>query len=146
MNPDTPISDIMTRDLVTVNTGTPISVVNEIFEDRMINHIPVLEKGLLVGIISKKDLLQVSHLLSFSWRGATQRFENFAARDIMTEYPLYLKPDDTVGLAADIILANTFHALPIIDDDELVGIVTSHDLIAFAYDSPVVESESVEYE
>ena len=51
----------------------------------------------------------------------------------MTKYPISLEPDDTIGLAADIFLANRFHALPILDDDVLVGLVTAHDLLRYSF-------------
>jgi acetoin utilization protein AcuB len=62
----------------------------------------------------------------------------------MTKYPLQLSPDDTVGLAADIFLANKFHALPIVDDGQLVGIVTAHDLLSYSFSSPVGEEMGME--
>ncbi len=46
---------------------------------------------------------------------------------------MVLEPEDTVGLAADIFLANKFHALPIVEDDVLTGILTIHDLLAYSY-------------
>jgi len=54
------------------------------------------------------------------------------ARDIMTAAPLFLDPDDTVGLALDIFLANKFHALPVVEDNILMGILTTHDILAYS--------------
>ncbi|MDX1407403.1 MAG: CBS domain-containing protein [Saprospiraceae bacterium] len=133
----------MTTNLVTVTPTTSVVEINRIFEEHSFHHIPVVDGGGLVGIISKQDFLQVSHALSYNWSGdidTDRSFHDFAARDMMTEYPMNLNPDDTIGLAADIFMANKFHALPIIDDDELVGMITTHDLIAYAFKSPVVSS------
>jgi acetoin utilization protein AcuB len=55
------------------------------------------------------------------------------AGDIMSREPLKIESADTIGLAADIFRANALHALPVVDDGELVGIVTSHDLLNYAY-------------
>lgn len=144
MNPDIPLSEIMTQNLITVNPDTPIAQIHEIFGTYTFHHIPVLDKGMLIGIVSKQDFLQVRHALRHSWDGELTNddwYQNFVAEDIMTEYPMHLSPDDSVGLAADIFLANKFHALPILDDTELVGIVTAHDLISYAFASPTVENE-----
>ena len=46
---------------------------------------------------------------------------------------MQLEPDDTIGLAADIFLANKFHALPVVEDERLVGIVTTHDLLKYSF-------------
>ena len=51
----------------------------------------------------------------------------------MTLNPLVIEPEDTIGLAADIILSNKLHALPVVDDGTLVGLITNHDLLAFAF-------------
>lgn len=141
MNPNTPISSIMSTDLVTVSPNAALAEVSRLFEENNFHHLPVLEDSKLIGIISKQDFLQASHVLSYSWKGEANvdtKFHIFHARDIMTEYPMHLDPDDTVGLAADIFMSNKFHALPIVEDLALVGIVTTHDLISFAFKSPVV--------
>ena len=51
----------------------------------------------------------------------------------MTKYPVSLDMEDTVGLAADIFMANKFHALPVVENNQLVGIVTTHDILLFAF-------------
>ena len=143
MNPNTLLSDIMTQMPITVNSTAALSEINRIFEENAFHHIPVVDRGALVGIISRQDFLQMQHVLSSGWNGNVRQgsgYQDFLARDIMTEYPMCLSPDDSVGLAADIFLSNKFHALPIIDEDILVGIVTAHDLIAFAYTSPIEQT------
>jgi len=94
-----------------------------------------------LGIISREDFYKVAFVLSTE--GAKERFNKLEARDIMTKYPLHLDPEDSIGLAADIFLANKFHALPIVEDGKLAGIVTSHDLLAYSFTSPVGEEEEV---
>jgi acetoin utilization protein AcuB len=140
MNPNALLSDIMTPMPLTISPETNLTDIYKIFETNSFHHIPVVDQGKLVGMISREDFVQIEHVLTTNWSGnlhADGTFENFHARDIMTEYPMHLGPDDTIGLAADIVLTNKFHALPIIEDDMLVGIVTAHDLIAFAFSSPV---------
>lgn len=140
MNPNSLLADIMTPMPVTISPETRLTEIYKIFEANTFHHIPVVNQGQLVGMISRTDFVQIEHVLTTNWAGnqnTENTFENFHAQDIMTEYPMHLGPDDTIGLAADIVLTNKFHALPIIDDDLLVGIVTAHDLIAFAFSSPV---------
>ena len=132
----------MTTRLVTVEPDTRLTKIRQIFEVHPFHHIPVMEKGRLVGIISKSDFHRLSHTLSFTWDGVEHMSNDrkvFCAHDIMTKYPMQLQPEDTISLAADIFLANRFHALPVVDGETLVGIVTSHDLIAAAYGSLVFE-------
>lgn len=141
------MSQIMTKRLVTAETDARLQKIRQIFEEYGFHHIPVMEFGKLVGIISKTDFYRVSHTLSFTLDGCEHIATDdhvYTAKDIMTEYPMQLDPDDTVGLAADIFLANRFHALPVVEAGELVGIVTSHDLIGFAFSASVVDDLLVE--
>lgn len=133
----TTVDQIMTPQPVTVKPDTPLADIKQLFDQNEFHHLPVVNDGnQLAGIISRKDLQKTYQLLSKETTGATltkMEMNFWRAKNIMTEYPLVLAPDDTVGLAADIFLANKFHALPIVDDNELLGIVTSHDLLALAY-------------
>jgi CBS domain-containing protein len=147
MNPETSVSYIMSKNLVTVETDSKLPKIRQIFEENDFHHIPVLEMDKLVGIVSKADFYKISHTLSFNLDGREKvnaGYHVFTAKDIMTQYPMQLDPDDTVGLAADIFLANRFHALPVVDGNDLVGIVTSHDLIAFAFGSSVTDDMLIE--
>ena len=66
MNPNTPISAIMTTSLVTVSPVVSVAEINRIFEEYSFHHIPVVENGALVGIISKQDLMFMEQYL---WPG-----------------------------------------------------------------------------
>ena len=139
MNPNNPISSIMTTNLVTVSPDDFLSRVTKIFESHEFHHVPVVKEGKkLVGIISKEDFQKMNYYFFEKMadnNGNARHKDGLRASDIMTPYPLNIDPDDTIGLAADIFLANRFHALPVIEDGILVGIVTSHDLIRYAFTS-----------
>jgi len=140
MNPNLPVADIMTRQVVTIHPDMSISLVHEIFERNTFHHLLVLEHNKVVGVISKSDYYQVRHMLSVSWGGEIRVQEWFAdlcVRDIMTQNPVCIESSDTIGLAADIFMVNRFHCLPVVDDGELVGVITSHDLLAYAYKNPI---------
>lgn len=147
MNPNLPIQSIMTSELVTVKANEPLPIIRAIFDKHKFHHLPVIgESGNLLGIISREDFHKVAYVLSIDGdRGfdSLRKFEVLVAEDIMTKYPLHLDPDDTIGLAADIFLANKFHALPIVEDGKLVGMVTSHDLLAYSFNSPVEENVEI---
>lgn len=137
MRRDIPVSRVMTRLPVIVTPDTTIDKIHSLFEKYEFHHLPVLNQGKLEGIISRSDYLKVQHVLSYSWSGKPgmrDGYNNIYASDIMSNAPLHIEPEDSIGLAADIFLANKIHSLPVIDDGELVGIVTSHDLLMYAYE------------
>lgn len=136
MDSSKPVSTIMTRALVVIKPNDPIEMVHNLFEKNNFHHMPVVYQNKLVGIISKTDYLKIRHMLATTWSGETicqEMYKDMIAEDIMTREPLTIEPADTIGLAADIFRANALHALPVIEDGELVGIVTSHDLLTYAY-------------
>ena len=148
MNPNITVREIMTANPVTVQTDASLNSLREMFSRNSFHHVPVTGGGgELVGIISREDFFKVAYVLSIEANRASSaksHFQHLCAEDIMTKYPLQLSPDDTIGLAADIFLANKFHALPIVEDGQLVGIVTSHDLMAHCFASPVGEEVGIE--
>lgn len=145
-----PVKDIMTTNLVTVYPNATASEVKGIFNKYSFHHIPVVDQGgKLLGMISKEDFSKIAYVLSLNTSGKTfsaLKYQSLEARDFMTKYPLSLDPDDTIGLAADIFMANKFHALPIVEDDELLGLITTHDLLMFSFSSPISASAEEAYE
>lgn len=142
MNPNRPISEVMTNRLVTVAPTTSIHHIKAIFDQNEFHHLPVVEGSeKLLGIISKQDFYKVAYILSLQ-RSTNDEYEKLCALDLMTEHPLTLEPEDTIGLAADIFLANQFHAIPVVEDDRLIGLVTTHDLLLYSFSSPIVEEWS----
>jgi acetoin utilization protein AcuB len=142
-----PVRDIMSTNIVTVTPDTALQEVNAIFEKHSFHHLPVVgHAGVLAGMISKTDVLRFTLQLAHRTTGPTwiqKALQSASAADIMTKSPLSLDPEDTIGLAADIFLANKFHALPIVEGDTLLGIVTTHDLLMYGFGplAPIPEEE-----
>lgn len=131
MNTETPISEIMTKDVICVQSDDSVLKVEEIFSCYSIHHIMVVKDRKLVGVVSKTDMMSLYK--EYAYTAEKLKASEMLTEDIMTPDPLSLEIDDTVGLAADIILANKFHSIPVVDDGELVGIITNHDLLKFAF-------------
>ena len=137
MSPQTPVAAIMTKSLITVHPDDRYSKVEDVFRAHNIHHIPVVDQGnKLVGIVSKTDLHTLLDKLTGHTSGKAYNEKLLSSMQIgefMTLNPLVIEPEDTIGLAADIILSNKLHALPVVDDGTLVGLITNHDLLAFAF-------------
>ena len=132
MNVLAPVKSIMTTKLITVNPKDKLTVVKEIFDTNKIHHIPVVRYKEIIGIISKSDFL---HFLRGFNRNEEDRFVNEArlrvynAEDIMTTGIAKLTPDDRINVALEIFMENLFHAIPVIENGDLVGILTTLDVI-----------------
>lgn len=127
-----PVSTIMTKDLITVNPESKLSEVRKIFAEHRIHHVPVVNYKKIVGIISKTDLL---HFLKGLNIESTEnilneiRLQNYHAKDIMVTGMAKLASHERIDVALAIFKENLFHSIPIVDNDELVGLVTTYDII-----------------
>lgn len=122
---DIAIDRIMTTDPATIEPGAPIGEAKRVLESGDIHHLPVVENGLLQGIISSTDL----RIFEFLKITATT-LSDVPVRQIMEADPVVLESDASLRDAAGKLSAGGYHALPVVEPDgTLVGIVTTGDLI-----------------
>ncbi len=131
MNTEIPVKRIKTSKIVFVRPDDTMLKVEEVFDNINIHHILVTEGEALRGVISKNDLLKV-YKKSVE-QGSLPDRSQILARDIMTENPITLDTEDTIGLAADIFLANKIHSIPVLNGDQLAGIITNHDILKYCF-------------
>lgn len=134
MNVFAPISSLMTdhKHLVTVSSDDNLTKVKEIFDTHKFHHIPVVNFREIVGIISKIDFehfLGGASLYGESPIVNEEQLQKTHAKDIMTTHLGKVEPDDRINVALEIFTLNRFHALPVIKDGELVGIITPFDIL-----------------
>lgn len=134
-----PVGSIMTNEVIKVKNDDRLDKVHDIFMNQNIHHLPVLDgEGKLVGVISKSDLMLVLDWgTKLNLRSSTIRNEYLLksnlVEDVMTKEITCVSPTDTLETCAGILKKNKFHALPVIHDNTLVGMITSFDLLATAY-------------
>jgi acetoin utilization protein AcuB len=134
MNVFAPISSLMTdhKHLVTVSPEDSLLNVKEIFDTHKFHHIPVVHFREIVGIISKIDFehfLGGSALYGEDNNITKERLRTAQAKNIMTTHLGKVEPDDRINVALEIFTINRFHALPVIKDGDLVGIITPFDIL-----------------
>lgn len=132
------VSEFMTRYLITVTQNTTLDKVYDIFENNNIHHIPVVDGDTLIGIISKVDVYKITHCISLFRSKSNEAYNekllrSLLAEEIMTKDVVVLSLSDTASQAAMLFSQNKFHALPVVDNGKLVGIVSTLDLIELAF-------------
>lgn len=139
MNILDPVSTIMTTHVITVSPTDTLKEVKEKFDSKRIHHLPVVEYKKIIGIISKTDFM---YFLRGFTNNQTDEFINdsrlsaYQAKDIMTKGLAKVEPDDRINVALEVFKENLFHAIPVVgEDNELVGIVTTYDVIRALADS-----------
>lgn len=123
------VSFVMTADnILTVEAGDSVERVKHIMHGHPIHHVPVLERGKLVGIISTSDLLRHA---SGTVEDSTED-DQVKARDVMETSLVTLRPRDPLLKAARLLAKEQFSSLPVVDDEgELIGIITIRDLLRY---------------
>lgn len=122
---DESIDRIMTTDPITVGPYASIVEARAALESHDLHHLPVVEDGKLVGILSAADMLKFSMLDQDA-----EVLDRIQVRQIMQVDVHVLTADANLRQAAEKLANGGFHALPVLDSDRtLVGIVTSSDLV-----------------
>lgn len=138
-----PVSTIMAKHLHTVAPNDTLSFVKDIFEKHNIHHIPVVRYKELVGMISKTDFLLVTHSPIEDAPADLSILDKHTAEEIMTKRLAKVEPADQIGTVAEVLLTNMFHAVPVVDGNELVGLVTSFDVIKYALRSAYKDKSTI---
>ncbi len=120
------VQDIMTRNVVAIDPDMPISDVNILMEQRNIRHFPILENNRLVGIVSDRDIRLVgsAHPRAPQGIGLKDPVRHLMVFPILTAHPL-----DPIEESAKVLRNHKIGALPVVENEELVGIVTGIDLL-----------------
>jgi acetoin utilization protein AcuB len=121
------VRDSMTREVLTVGPETTAAEALALCRGARIRHLPVLEGGRLVGIISDRDLRSATPALGDPDRAAA--LERIRVSDEMALGVQTASPEDPIEHAATEMYERKIGCLPVVDGDELVGIVTSSDVM-----------------
>jgi len=138
---DVSVTRIMTENPATVSAGMSVDMVRQQLEAGGLHHLPVVEDGRLVGIVSSADLMKL-YLLD-----GADALRTVTVAQIMVKDPVVIYSGSTMREAAELLAGSSFHALPVVDTDySLIGIVTSSDLIVALLRSLPVEDGSIKLE
>ena len=126
-----PVQDWMSKDLVTVDEDTSIMKASRLMKQKEIQHLPVLKKGRLVGIVSDRDLKEAtpSKATSLDIHELYYLLDKVTVKSLMPKQLFTIAPGDTVERAAAVMLKHHISALPVVDaKSALAGIITKGDI------------------
>jgi CBS domain-containing protein len=128
-----PVSSIMTKDVYTVNETDKLKDAVAIIRKHRIRHVPVVDGKIVVGIISRTDVNRLTFGALFdNQEGADEAIlDMLTIPQVMTAKPKTVTSDDSIREVAEIFAKEEYHALPVVDNGELKGIVTTTDVIAY---------------
>jgi acetoin utilization protein AcuB len=140
-----PVQDWMSKDLVTIDADTSIMKAAKVMKQNEIQHLPVLKKGRLVGIVSDRDLKEAtpSKATTLDIHEMYHLLDTITVKSLMPKNLFTITPGETVEKAAAVMLKHHVSALPVVDaKGALAGIITKGDIFrAFVAVSGIRQAE-----
>ena len=134
MKKGTQILEIMSTEVITLNQEDSLDTAEMIFKTNNIRHIPVVKEDAIIGMLSYTDLLRISFadaVYDDEETIDTIVYNMFTIEQVMAKKLVSVSSTTTIKKVAEILSKKEFHAIPVIDHEKLVGIVTTTDLINY---------------
>ncbi|WP_158222527.1 CBS domain-containing protein [Rhodopirellula sp. MGV] len=145
MNAELKVKDLMARSVVAIDYDATVHSALDIMMADKLSCLPVLaDNGVCIGMLALPDLMPIAsesdHLLDEASDGVMdrlwvidvmrERFGSDQVNEFMTDDPVLIDEESTVSHAAELMLSNGIHHLPVVDSDrQLLGIISSMDLL-----------------
>ncbi|HAW08476.1 MAG TPA: hypothetical protein DCW42_04800 [Bacteroidetes bacterium] len=135
MNKNIKISEIMSKNVFTVDINDPVRKADEIFKREKIHHLPVLEGDKFVGLIFENKLEEYAlrHLYDFNESeeeiedNSINEYEHLIDKDLH-----FLYPEDTIQKAVELMTKYRYECLPVVDwEKHIVGILSFYDILLY---------------
>ncbi len=123
------VRDWMTANPITITSQTTLPEVHRLMREHRIRRLPVINKGRLVGIVTLGDLREArpSTATLLSVYELNYLLDQVTAKNFMTNDPITISPDATIAQAARLMFEHKISGLPVVEDSELIGIITETD-------------------
>lgn len=120
----------MTANPFTVSQDQTIPDAQEIMMEHGVKRLPVMKKGKLVGVVSREDIegASPSKATSLSIREITYLLAKTPIKKVMSKNPVTISSGALLEEAATVMRDNGVSFLPVVDDGELMGIITESDI------------------
>ena len=128
-----PVSEIMSKNIIALTREDNLERAEKLFKRHKIRHIPVVQDETVIGMLSYSDLLRIS----FSEVSDDENnidsvvFDMFTIEQVMTKSVISIASNTSIKDAAEILAKQEFHALPVVDQGILIGIITTTDLLNY---------------
>jgi len=113
--------DIMTKSVIAVDVSLTVNEAAKMMEDAKVGAVIVMENNTPVGIVTDRDF--AVKIVAHAYQITTP------IKQIMSSPLIATSPDETILMAADLMHTRNIRKLPVIDNDQVVGIITSTDLV-----------------
>lgn len=123
------VKEYMSSPIYVIERNEPIQRARNLMFKYGVGRLPVMEGGRLVGIVTKYDITNRLNQAAPEWR--RRPIDKVPIQVVMTESPITIFPDATMSQAAELMVENGISGLPVERDGEIVGMITSRDMIRY---------------
>ncbi|MCK9376314.1 MAG: CBS and ACT domain-containing protein [Syntrophobacterales bacterium] len=126
-----PVQEWMSKDLITIDEDTSIMKASKVMKQNNIQHLPVMKKGRLVGMVSDRDLKEAtpSKATTLDIHEMYYLLDKIEVKSLMSKTLITIAPENTVEKAAAVMLKHHISALAVVDaNGALAGIITKGDI------------------
>jgi len=127
------VQDIMTKNPHTLEADNVLDLADDLMTMARVRHIPILDRGKVVGILSQRDLYYsaLDKLLGVRQREQKDLMKTIRAREVMSHPVITISAGASVKEAARLMGENKIGCLPVVKDKKFVGLVTETDILRY---------------
>jgi CBS domain-containing protein len=127
------ITEIMMGSPVTLGPEDTLDLANDVISLGRIRHIPVVDAGRLVGLLSERDLMgaAASHVFGLKQKSKSALLKSVLIRDVMKKRVVTVAPETSIKDAAHLMADKKIGCVPVVRDGAIVGLVTTTDILRY---------------
>jgi CBS domain-containing protein len=131
------VRDIMAQNPATLDRNETLDLAESIMNLGRIRHMPVVDDGKLVGIVSQRDMFRSALItsLGFGRKTTGALIKTITIEEIMTENVITISPNTSIKEAARQMMDKKIGCLPVLEGDRLVGIITETDMLRYVVEN-----------
>src|SRR6266480_2943727 len=131
------VRDVMAQNPLTLDRNETLDLAESIMNLGRIRHMPVVDDGRVIGILSQRDLFRSALLtaLGFGRKTTTALIKTIKIKEVMTEDVITIAPETTIKDAARTMIDKKIGCLPVVENEKLIGLLTETDILRYVVES-----------
>jgi CBS domain-containing membrane protein len=134
---DATVKTLMTTEVSTLERNDTLDVADDLMTLERIRHLPVLDEGRVVGVVSQRDLFRSALAVALGYGENAQKklLRTIRVKEVMHEPAITVSPEVAAKEAIRLMLEHKIGCLPVVEGHTLMGIVTETDILRFVVSS-----------
>lgn len=127
------VRDIMMGSPVTLKPDDTLALASDVICLGRIRHLPIVNEGKLVGILSERDLMGAAtkQIFGLKQTSHTALLKSVSVKDVMKKHVITVEPDAEITKAAHLMAERKIGCLPVVSAGALIGLVTTTDILRY---------------